>query len=111
MRKVVFSAVVVVLAGACWVVAQNAATYQQSSPYRAVPAKGALPSEKAETLVNAAPGEPLVAPTTELDVPPPSGGPFRVTDLPAPSVVSPLDLSPKVPDLPLPSGVTPPVPP
>ena len=82
MRKSIFSALVVMLAGACWVLAQNASTNR--SPYGAqtapvtspgpmvapIPVRAPVPQaltpvERAERLVS----EPAVAPTTELDFP------------------------------------------
>lgn len=58
MRKVIFSSIVIILAGACWVLAQNSASKPFVSPYN--PTRPMLPSEKAEV---------LVAPTTQLNAP------------------------------------------
>jgi hypothetical protein len=59
MHKMIVGSIVVVLAGTCWVLAQNASSKQRQTPYGQI--SGMLPSEKAETLT--------VAPTTALEVP------------------------------------------
>ena len=98
MHKVIFSSIVVVLAGTCWVLAQNASSKPWVSPYGAqrpaAPPPAMLPEEKAE-LLTVAPGEPLVAPTTELQVLPLP----QSSDLP----VIPIPLRPSV--LPAPRNV------
>lgn len=60
MHRVIVGSIVVVLAGACWVVAQNASSKERPEPYRQ--SSGVLPNEKAAALT--------VAPPTALDSPP-----------------------------------------
>ncbi|MCE9531368.1 MAG: BBP7 family outer membrane beta-barrel protein [Planctomycetes bacterium] len=79
MRKAIFSAVVIVLAGTCWVLAQNASSPRPPSPYgfqtapipkpQAPAVKAQTPAEKAEELTNPSPIQPVVLPTTELEIP------------------------------------------
>lgn len=94
MYKVIVGTIVVVLAGTCWVLAQNAASKPWTSPYGGQPVAAPtalLPEEKAE-LLTVAPGEPLVAPTTELKAPPLPTTP--------PELIAPVPVRPSVPTTP-----------
>lgn len=72
MRKIVFSAVVILLAGACWVVAQSASSNRWASPYAPLSApapKTTTESDKVAPTIVPPPDVQTIAPTTDLDLP------------------------------------------
>jgi hypothetical protein len=84
MRKIIFSVVMTMLVGACWVAAQNGAINQWTTPYGQQRVPGPRPE----------PGnEPVVVGATQLDVPPiPPAPPTPSTteiSMPAPLVTVP----------------------
>jgi hypothetical protein len=113
MRKGIFSAVVVVMATACWVLAQKASSQPPPSPYGAIPASPPKPKvplampvgepvspvppvepiklpetpAPAPVVAPPSPNEPLVAPTTELDFP-------KIPDVPPAAAPPRTSLSP-----------------
>jgi hypothetical protein len=98
MRTVIFAVVVAVLAGACWVVAQNASSQGLPSPYRAIPAPKPKAAPPAERITSPMEIDPILAPTTELDPiasPPTKLEPLSKVELP-PAVEPPPQIAPPV---------------
>ncbi len=81
LHKVIFGSIVVLLAGSCWVLAQNESAKQSVSPDRAQP-PAVLPGEKPEKIA-VAPDDLPVAPPIDLK-PPPLPLPTDLPEIPAP---------------------------
>ena len=114
MRKGIFGAVVIMLAGTCWVVAQNASSNRPSSPYGA-PVSAAPKAAWSDDRILQIGNEPVVIPTTELDIPgiPPApsmpiptfkADPSMTIPMPTLRVAPPAPIAPpvyKIPDAPI----------